>query len=525
VCAVVGSTASFIIMSWSGFDITDCMDAEGSVSVTAAAAAPTHPCLSCRRLFPRLEAPLPCSSHTLACRRRGGQAAMAGSSAAEFQELSQEKTVSKNRDVMVEMDEGVVGVARALQLLNSDDLGGMAARESIITGICERIPALYNENPGRMVNELLPMLAETLGGDRNDVLTHTGRAVISGFQEAGPAVDLASLAEHMLVMVEKVLKRITRGRQAGASSIWIAALRTIAPLLSLTVMREQLPNLITRMSAVEMSISVRSGCPDLCATLLARLPESADAERATALSLLQALARDISEDVRLGCCDSLAVLVDRLDTDTVETKLYPLFQELSMDDDPEVRLRCLDFAADIGVREPSFPGALKIAQICLPVLRHCIDTYQSGLVGESNATTRFITIVGRAMYALRNSLSDHDMQEACTLCQHLFGTLTEQHSQVRALTARCLPRIAHLMHTAIPPQLSLLCVCVCSPCTLPSPTLSSQPASSCYSSPSSRSRWSDSVRCGIPRPKWLGSGGSKSSGACSGSHGARRAQG
>lgn len=450
---------------------------------------------------------------------------MAGSSAAEFQELSQEKTVSKNRDVMVEMDEGVVGVARALQLLNSDDLGGMAARESIITGICERIPALYNENPGRMVNELLPMLAETLGGDRNDVLTHTGRAVISGFQEAGPAVDLASLAEHMLVMVEKVLKRITRGRQAGASSIWIAALRTIAPLLSLTVMREQLPNLITRMSAVEMSISVRSGCPDLCATLLARLPESADAERATALSLLQALARDISEDVRLGCCDSLAVLVDRLDTDTVETKLYPLFQELSMDDDPEVRLRCLDFAADIGVREPSFPGALKIAQICLPVLRHCIDTYQSGLVGESNATTRFITIVGRAMYALRNSLSDHDMQEACTLCQHLFGTLTEQHSQVRVLTARCLPRIAHLMHTAIPPQLSLLCVCVCSPCTLPSPTLSSQPASSCYSSPSSRSRWSDSVRCGIPRPKWLGSGGSKSSGACSGSHGARRAQG
>lgn len=78
----------------------------------------------------------------------------------------------------------------------------------------------------------------------------------------------------------------------------MAVLHVVAPLLPLSVIKTALPAIIRRMSAVEMSVAMRAGCPSLCGVLLSRLPDSLTEDRAAAFTLLQALARDISADVR-----------------------------------------------------------------------------------------------------------------------------------------------------------------------------------------------------------------------------------
>lgn len=121
-----------------------------------------------------------------------------------------------------------------------------------------------------------------------------------------------------------------------------------------------------------------------------------------------------------GCCEALAELAAVLDTATAETKVYSLFHELAQDDDAGVRRCCLEHAAAVGVREPPLPCSPKIAMVCLPLIRSCIDGHWSGK-GDPETTQLFVTIVGRALYGLRCSLSDHDVQEACTACHTLYS--------------------------------------------------------------------------------------------------------
>lgn len=60
---------------------------------------------------------------------------------------------------------------------------------------------------------------ENIDGDGQSVLVMLAQSMATGLKQAGPAVDVSSLAAALIPTVETVLGRLTTGRQTAAAAV------------------------------------------------------------------------------------------------------------------------------------------------------------------------------------------------------------------------------------------------------------------------------------------------------------------